>query len=62
MISRIITALLAAKQQLEQGVFQVAPIDYASFRECVGRYRGLEEALRIIEELQEGEEDERSRY
>lgn len=58
MLEKVINALLAAQTQLEKDTFQVALPDYASFREAVGRHRGLGEALAIIAALQDGDEDE----
>lgn len=62
MIERIITAILAEQDSVKGGLVQGMSPDYASYREAVGRLRGLEDALRVIEALQEDETNERIRY
>jgi hypothetical protein len=61
-LQKVIGALLSAQVTLEKEMFQVTLTDIGSVRELVGRHRGLGEALAIIAELQEGEEERESRY
>lgn len=62
MFEELIKRILAAQSQLEKDTFQVTLPDYASFREAVGRHRGLGDALAILASLQEEEDDRESRY
>lgn len=43
-----IRKLEAAIRQLEKSVLETPPPDLAQFREVVGRYRGLREAVDIL--------------
>ena len=43
-----LTLLLERLSELEKGVLESPAPDYASYREMVGRYNGMKEAIQIL--------------
>ena len=57
MIERLVNALVNEKQALMTGLASGTCTDFPAYREMVGRIRGLDDALRIVEGLQDGEDE-----
>jgi hypothetical protein len=61
-IERLVNALVNEKQALIAGLASGTCTDFPAYREMVGRIRGLEDALRIVEGLQEESGDESNAF
>ena len=57
MENRQLNALFARLNELEKSVLEFPANDFASYRERVGQYNGLKEAIQILTEL-DSDQDE----
>ena len=57
MENRQLNALFARMSELEKSVIENPATDYASYRERVGHYNGLKEAIQILTDLDREEDD-----
>lgn len=57
MENRQLNVLFAYLNELEKSILEHPASDYASYRERVGQYNGLKEAIQILTDLERDKDD-----
>ena len=57
MENRQLNALFARMSELEKSILETPASDFASYRERVGQYNGLKEAIQILTEMERDKDE-----